>query len=179
MELVDELLPGVYLFKPNIINDKRGFFVKTFNSDEYLTHGIEFSFKEEFYSVSKKNVLRGMHFQTPPFEHKKLIFCLKGSVIDVVLDLRRKSSSHGMFNSIVLSEENKYVLFVPIGYAHGFLSMEDDTLLVYKTSSVYSHEHDKGILWNSFGYSWPYDEPIISDRDMNHPPFCKRWQSPF
>ena len=179
MELIKELLPGSYLLKPKIVSDNRGHFVKTYNVDEYLTYGLEFNLKEEFYSESNKDVLRGMHFQTPDLEHNKLIYCLKGSVIDVVLDLRKKSSSYGQYDTIILNNTNKYVLYIPIGFAHGFLSLEDDSIIVYKTSSVYSQEHDQGIRWDSFGYNWPCDKPIISERDMNHPALSKSWESPF
>jgi dTDP-4-dehydrorhamnose 3,5-epimerase len=143
--------------------------VKPFHEVQLAAFDIRMNVREEFYSTSAKNVLRGMHFQTPPHAHQKLIYCIKGKVSDVVLDLRRESPTYGQSVSLELSSQNKHVLYLPVGMAHGFLSLEDDCCLVYKTDAVYSHNHDRGILWNSFGHDWDSPSPIISQRDLDHP----------
>jgi dTDP-4-dehydrorhamnose 3,5-epimerase len=178
MQLIHEPLPGVKVFKPFVFEDARGSFVKPFHEGHLADHGIAMTVREEFYSISVKDVLRGMHFQTPPHAHQKLIYCVSGRVIDVLLDLRRVSPTFGQSISLELSAQNHHVLYVPIGFAHGFLSMEDQSCLVYKTDAVHAPQHDVGIHWNSFGFEWPTDTPLISDRDLTHPMFAE-FSSPF
>ncbi len=178
MQLIDEPLPGVKVLKPFIFEDARGNFVKPFHEDQLLQHEISMTVREEFYSTSAKNVLRGMHFQIPPHAHQKLVYCISGEVIDVLLDLRRKSPTYGKAVSINISYNNKHVLYIPKGIAHGFLSLRDNTCLIYKTDAVHSNLHDKGIAWNSFGFEWPSIEPIISVRDLSHTSFLD-FSSPF
>lgn len=134
--------------------------------------------REEFFSTSSKDVLRGMHFQTPPHAHQKLIYCITGRVLDVLLDLRRSSPTYGQSIALELSAANRHVLFVPVGFAHGFLSLEDHSCLVYKTDAVHAPQHDAGIRWDSFGFDWPADSPLISGRDLTHPEFSE-FRSPF
>jgi len=159
-------ISGVYLITPKKIVDERGFFVKTFHADIYCKHGLETDFKEEYYSSSKQYVLRGMHFQLPPHEHVKLVYCIAGEVLDVVLDLRVNSST------------DSKILYIPKGLAHGFMSLSDNATLVYKTSTVYSPESDAGILWNSFGFEWPFISSVISERDKKFLSFVD-FNSPF
>src|SRR5204863_1808973 len=115
--------------------------------------------------TSAKGVVRGMHFQVPPAAHAKLVYCAHGRVLDVVLDMRRQSPRFGQVFSRELDAAKSELLFIPAGLAHGFLSLEDDSLMVYKTDHVYAAEHDQGIAWDSFGFKWPLDQPpIMSDR---------------
>lgn len=171
MELIDEPLPGVKVLKPFVHEDERGDFVKTFHESQLAEHGIQMTVREEFYSTSQAGVLRGMHFQVPPHAHQKLVYCLSGRVLDVVLDLRQNSPTYGHSVGFELSEANRHIVHIPVGFAHGFLSLDDGSRLIYKTDCVHMPESDMGILWNSFGHDWPVADitPTISGRDIAHP----------
>jgi dTDP-4-dehydrorhamnose 3,5-epimerase len=180
MTLVSEPLPGVKILRPFVFEDARGNFVKPFHEEQLATQGIQMIVREEFYSTSVAGVLRGMHFQIPPHTHQKLVYCVRGRVHDVLLDLRKDSPTYGEAAGFELSADNHHVVHIPVGYAHGFLSLEDDSCLVYKTDAVHAPESDKGVLWNSFAYEWPLNgiEPIVSPRDEAHPAFTA-FESPF
>jgi dTDP-4-dehydrorhamnose 3,5-epimerase len=158
-------LEGVYIINNFSTIDDRGMFVKTYNKGAFQDLNLDFEIRESFFSVSKKNVIRGMHFQLPPFDHEKLVFVPKGSLIDVVVDLRKKSSTYKKFISVELSEGNRKSIFIPKGLAHGFKSLEDNTITVYNVSSEYNPKADAGISYDSFGFDWQIKKPIISDRD--------------
>lgn len=147
--------------------DKRGLFIKTFNKDIFKSEGFDFSIAESYYSVSKKNVVRGMHFQLPPNDHHKLVFVPKGKIIDVVVDLRRHSNTYKKIFSTVLSSENKRAILIPKGFAHGFKSMIDNTITMYNVSSNYDKASDSGILYNSINFGWDLKNPIVSERDLS------------
>ncbi|HWX21365.1 MAG TPA: dTDP-4-dehydrorhamnose 3,5-epimerase [Candidatus Binatia bacterium] len=171
-------LPGLVLLQPPIFEDARGIFVKTFHDNFFRDAGIPFEPREEFYSVSAKDVLRGMHFQLPPTAHAKLVYCLSGRVMDVVLDMRRGSPTYGRSFNCILDAIKRESLYVPVGFAHGFLSLEDRSLMIYKTDAVHDPACDTGIAWDSFGFEWPVTNPIMSDRDRRF----VRWRefnSPF
>ncbi len=159
-------LPGVFIINSEPIADKRGFFVKIFQRPYFNTIGVSLALEEEFYSLSYKNVLRGMHFQVPPFEHDKIVTCLVGAALDVVVDLRPGDNFGNCF-SVLLSEENCKSVFLPKGVAHGFLSQANKTIMLYKTNAVYSLQHDSGIRWDSFGFDWPANDIIVSERDQS------------
>jgi len=159
-------IEGLCLINNFSIEDERGSFTKTFSSEKAHELGIDLNIKETYFSISHKNVVRGMHFQVPPYEHDKLIYITNGSITDVILDLRKNSRTFGKFVTIEINSIDK-ALFVPKGCAHGFKSKSDNTIVVYNQSSVYSIVHDKGILWNSFGYEWGIEYPIISERDKS------------
>lgn len=171
-------LKGLLLIEPDIFNDNRGMFVKTFHDDGFKRLGIHFQSREEYFSVSHSNVLRGMHFQIPPADHDKIVYCMFGEVLDVVLDIRKDSSTYGKSYSIVLNGQSRSILYIPRGFAHGFLTLQDQNVVVYKTTREYEPQCDKGILWNSFGFMWPVENPVISDRDSKHPKF-NDFSSPF
>ncbi len=177
MVLVDTPLPDCFVFRPTIHEDTRGLFVKTLNRSIFDSVGHNFECKEEFFSISSRNVIRGMHFQVPPYEHNKLIYCIRGAVSDVLLDLR-PGSSYGNVATISLSDIDRNVLFVAKGVAHGFLAHTDETIMVYKTDIEYKADYDCGIHWNSFGHNWSVEEPIISLRDQSHQFFID-FRSPF
>lgn len=168
MVLEKEILPGVWLMKLNAISDIRGTFVKTFAAGLYSEMGLGTEIREEYYSVSRKNVIRGMHFQLPPHDHAKLVYCPVGEVEDVLLDIR-KGPTYGQFATVALSSIKPALLWIPPGIAHGFKSKADDTFMVYKTSTEYNPSSDRGIRWDSFGYDWGNENHIISDRDRIHP----------
>jgi dTDP-4-dehydrorhamnose 3,5-epimerase len=167
MKILSEPLTNCFILEPKVFEDGRGDFVKTFHDGVFRELGIEFKPVEEFFSTSHKNVLRGMHFQLPPHEHDKLVYCVRGRVLDVLLDLRKDSPTYGQSISSELSRENHHQFYIPRGVAHGFLSLEDDSVMVYKTSTVHAPTHDTGIRWDSFGFKWPEaSEFVISPRDQ-------------
>lgn len=180
MELVSEPLPGVKVLRPFVFEDGRGCFVKPFHEGQLAQHGIAMVVREEFFSVSAAGVLRGMHFQVPPHAHQKLVYCVSGRVLDVVLDLRKGAPTYGQSAAFELSGTNRHVVHIPVGFAHGFLSLEEDSCLVYKTDAVHAPESDGGVMWDSFGFDWPLGglEPVISPRDLSHPLF-RSFASPF
>jgi dTDP-4-dehydrorhamnose 3,5-epimerase len=163
-------IPDVLLLDNFVHIDDRGEFIKAFSNDFFGSTGLSFLPRELYYSISKKNVIRGMHFQIPPKEHAKLFFVIKGAILDVVLDLRKSSPMFGKCTSFYLAE-GKSSIYIPSGCAHGFKSLHDDTVVFYSQTSCYSKEHDAGILWNSFEFDWKIEEPIISERDKSFASF--------
>jgi dTDP-4-dehydrorhamnose 3,5-epimerase len=193
MILISEPIPSVKILRPFVFEDARGNFVKPFHEGQLAAHGISLTLREEFFSTSTAGVLRGMHFQTPPHAHQKLVYCLTGRVLDVVLDLRRSSPSYGQAAGFELSSVNRHVVHIPVGFAHGFLALEDQSCLIYKTDAVHAPESDAGLHWDSFGFDWQtrWNEgvqetglasvafaPVISPRDVAHPRFDD-FASPF
>ena len=157
-----EGLKQIYIDK---FHDDRGCFLKTFNS-EIKQIFDDFFLVEEFFSISKKNVIRGMHFQIPPFDHNKLVTCINGSFLDIVVDIK-KSRDFGKFYEFDMNSKSPSILMIGRGYAHGFLSKEDNSIMSYMVDSEYEPSHDNGIKWNSFQYNWNVSDPIISRRDNN------------
>lgn len=173
MEIENTFIPGLKLIHLKEFIDNRGSFIKVFNADFFAETGLETNFKESYYSTSHKNVIRGMHFQIPPFEHTKLVYLNKGKIIDVVLDVRKSSPTYGQHFSIELSTENPISIYIPVGCAHGFLSLDDHTMVTYMQTSCYNNACDKGINYNSFGMTWGIENPIMSERDLSFPDFLK------
>jgi dTDP-4-dehydrorhamnose 3,5-epimerase len=163
-----ELLPGVRLVTLNRLADSRGSFVKTFQRSVFEANGEPFHFREEFYSTSHRDVIRGMHFQLPPHDHVKMVYCPSGAVLDVLLDLR-SGNGQGRVASVILAEDDPSVLVIPKGVAHGFKSLRDNSLMIYKTSSEHAPTHDAGIRWDSFGFDWGCPAPVLSARDAALP----------
>ncbi len=177
MKIIQELLPGCFLLRAEKRSDERGCFIKTYQAATFQALGLNFHSQEEYYSRSFRNVMRGMHFQIPPHAHDKLVYCISGKALDVLLDLRR-GEGYGKVASLNISMDDGSVIFIPKGVAHGFLSLVDNTVLMYKTSTEYSPAFDRGILWGSFGFNSPIFDPIISRRDQLHPKFSQ-FDSPF
>lgn len=171
-------LPGVHVLELDPHEDPRGSFLKLFSEKFFASNNLETEFKEVFVSTSQKDVLRGMHFQLPPMAQTKVVSVLKGQILDVVVDLRIGSPSYGECERFFLSEDNGLSLYVGTGFAHGFLSLVDENVVVYLVSENYDKELDTGILWNSFGFDWGMDAPIISERDRSFPTL-KEFRSPF
>jgi dTDP-4-dehydrorhamnose 3,5-epimerase len=178
VEIEQTGLPGCVVVRPRAVADARGNFVKTFHAGDFGRLGLRCDWREEFYSSSVQGVVRGMHFQTPPADHAKLVYCVRGEVLDVVVDLRAGSPTYGEHRSFGLSENNHAGLYIPSGLAHGFVSVSALSTMLYKVTSVHSPEHDAGIAWNSFGFEWPVAEPMMSDRDRRHPPL-RKFETPF
>ena len=173
MKYLNTGIDGLYVVEQDVSKDNRGSFVKNFNKDEFNANNLECDFKESYYTKSKEDVIRGMHFQTPPHDHAKLITVISGTILDVVLDIRKNSKTFGESFSIELSRENKKSLFIPRGLAHGFGVLSDIAIAYYNVTSVYNPSHDEGILYDSFNYEWPIQNPIISDRDLKFVEFNK------
>ncbi|MCT4565418.1 MAG: dTDP-4-dehydrorhamnose 3,5-epimerase [Maledivibacter sp.] len=178
MKIVTTKIDGVVMIKNRVFNDNRGIFCKTYNKDIFEKYNLCTEFKESYYSISRKNVIRGMHFQLPPFDHDKLVCVPKGKILDVILDLRKKSRTFGQYISAELSEYNRFSIYIPRGCAHGFKSYEDNTILINSTTTVYNPEYDTGIRWDSFGMDWKIKNPIISDKD-NSLQYFSEFENPF
>ncbi|MBU3190611.1 dTDP-4-dehydrorhamnose 3,5-epimerase [Clostridium bowmanii] len=167
MEIVKTELEGVYVVKNPVFSDSRGIFTKIYNEELFNRFGICTDFKESYYTNSKKNVIRGMHFQKPPYDQNKLVYVPKGKITDVILDLRQSSRTYKKFITIEVSDSNSHSIYIPKGLAHGFRSLMDDTIVVYQVSTVYNLENDSGIRWDSCGIEWGILNPIISVRDKS------------
>jgi dTDP-4-dehydrorhamnose 3,5-epimerase len=174
----DTTIPGVRILDFPAFADARGGFVKSFHAPDFEGLGLRTDWREEYFTTSAKNVVRGMHFQTPPAHHAKLVFCVAGRVLDVVLDIRTQSPTFGQAFSIELEPRSGVGLYVPVGCAHGFLSLTDDSVMYYKVTSVHVPKHDRGIAWDSFGFNWPVTDPVLSARDGDHPALAG-FASPF
>lgn len=159
-------------------NDPRGSFVKFWHDDYIRAFGMPGRFAEEFMSVSKKNVIRGMHFQTPPHDHEKVVSCFSGRVLDVMVDLRVGSPTYKKYQTVELSGENPSLVLIPKGLAHGFLALSDEAMMLYKVTTVHAPENDGGIRFDSLGFNWPVTNPIVSDRDSQFVSL-EQFQSPF
>jgi dTDP-4-dehydrorhamnose 3,5-epimerase len=168
--ILEEPLPGVMLIDVPLFSDGRGSFIKPFHSPYLLQLGITFEPVEQFFSTSHQGVLRGMHFQTGEHSHDKLVCCLAGRVLDVVVDVRPGSATFNQPYAVELSAADCKALLIPRGYAHGFLSMEDSSLMSYLTTTVHAPSHDRGVLWSSLDFEWPVENPNVSERDQLHPP---------
>ena len=174
-------IQGVYLIKPKIFKDDRGVFFESFNKKIFDNKvDSKINFVQDNQSLSSKGVLRGLHFQNPPHAQAKLVSVVKGSVIDVVVDLRKESKTYGNYILEELSEYNNHQLFVPKGMAHGFLTLEDNTIFSYKCSDFYHKESEDSILWNdpALNIKWPNSNPILSEKDENAKKFSS-FVSPF
>lgn len=178
MEIKETTIPGCYELFPKIFQDERGKLIKTFHHDTFVDLGLAINFTEEYYSVSAKGVLRGLHFQAPPHEHIKCVTCLSGRLFDVVVDLRKNSPSYGGFFFTELSSEKGNMVYIPAGCAHGFYAFTDQTIFLNKTTSVFSAESDAGIRWDSCGIPWPDMAPILSEKDQKMPDLLN-FNSPF
>lgn len=178
MNLHPTAIPGCVIVETGPREDPRGSFAKTFHADVFAEAGLRTDWREEFYSRSRRNVVRGMHFQLPPADHAKLVYCLAGEVLDVVVDLRVGSPAYRQVVSERLSASNGRGLYVPTGCAHGFLSLTDNSLMLYKVTSVHAPAQDAGIAWDTIGFEWPVRQPLLSERDGRHPALVD-FASPF
>lgn len=175
MKLTPLKLEGASLLEPVVHGDHRGFFMESFNEQVMKRLGVNYDFIQDNQSLSAEpGVLRGLHYQLNPKAQTKLIRVLSGAIYDVILDIRRNSPTFGQWIGVILSEHNKRQLLVPRGFAHGFCTLVPNTQVFYKVDEYYSPEHDRGILWNdpALNIDWPVSEPLLSDKDRNHPAFA-------
>lgn len=168
-ELISSKIEGCFEIRPKVHNDSRGKFVKTFHYDWFAREGLNTKWYEDYYSVSKRDVIRGLHFQVPPHDHEKLVYCVSGNVFDVLVDIRNGSPTYGMAINFHLSSDAGNMVYVPRGLAHGFCSLTNDSVVAYKVSTVHSPMHDRGVLWSSVNVDWPVSFPVISERDSKFP----------
>jgi len=178
IEITPGEIDGVLMLRPTARRDRRGSFVKILEEDTFAKHGIPTSYAEQYYSVSECNVLRGLHFQTPPHDHHKLVICIEGDVFDAVVDLRRGSRTYGQHQTFELKGTNGDSVFVPSGCAHGFYVRSKSATMFYNVTTLYAATHDSGIRWDSAGIKWPSDHPTVSDRDAAFAPLGK-FATPF
>jgi dTDP-4-dehydrorhamnose 3,5-epimerase len=166
MNVIETKLDGVYVIEPRVFGDARGWFMETYSKIKTPQIACEFVQDNHSYSA-QKGTLRGIHFQYPPMAQAKLVRCVRGAVLDFAVDLRRDSSTYKQWISVELSAENKKQLFIPRGFGHAFITLADDTEIVYKTDNYYSPEHDGAVLWNDpdIGIDWGNDNPTLSDKD--------------
>ena len=169
MEVKKTKINGVFLIKPQVFKDNRGHFFESFNSKKFNeATGLDVQFVQDNQSLSSKNVLRGLHFQHPPFAQAKLVSVIKGEVLDVVVDIRKESDTYGEYIAENLNEENHHQLFIPEGMAHGFLTLKDDTIFSYKCSNYYYKGSEDGIIWNdsNLKIDWKIKNPLVSEKDQ-------------
>ena len=160
-------IPDVLLVKPQVFEDKRGFFMETYKKSEFKKAGITVDFVQSNHSKSIKGVIRGLHFQKKPYMQSKLVRCIRGKIFDVAVDIRRESKTFGKHVSVELSEENKHLLFIPKGFAHGFQVVSEIAEVEYLVDVEYAPGYEAGIIWNdqSIGVHWPLRKPVISEKD--------------
>lgn len=167
-EFEKQKIEGVILVKPKVFGDNRGFFMETYKKSDFFANGITEEFVQDNHSKSTKGVLRGLHYQAKPYGQAKLVRCSKGRIYDVAVDIRKESNTYGQYVKVELSEENKHMLFIPNGFAHGFVALTDEVELLYKTGGEYTPSADRGILWSDedINIDWEIDfEPILSEKD--------------
>jgi dTDP-4-dehydrorhamnose 3,5-epimerase len=167
MNVITTNIEGLLVIENKIYSDKRGFFLEAYNKKTYQENGLFMDFVQDNVSKSSKYVLRGLHFQNPPFAQGKLVWVLQGAVLDVAVDIRKDSPTYGKHFSIELTESNGKALWIPEGFAHGFLSLKNDTIFSYKCTNYYNNESEDSILYNdaSLNINWGVANPIISDKD--------------
>ena len=171
-EFIPQKIKDVILIKPQVFNDNRGFFLESYKQSEFIANGINTQFVQDNYSKSTAKVLRGLHFQKAPYEQAKLVRCAKGQIYDFVVDIRPQSSTFKQHLKIELSEENKNILYIPEGFAHGFVVLSEEAEISYKTSKEYNKDADCGIYWadETLAIDLGVDfEPILSEKDKNLP----------
>jgi dTDP-4-dehydrorhamnose 3,5-epimerase len=176
MEVVSTAIPDVKVLRPPKFVDRRGFFSETYNKRVLAKAGIDLEFVQDNHALSvHRGVLRGLHFQIPPVAQHKLVRVIRGAVFDVAVDLRKGSPTFGKHVAVTLSAEEWNQLLVPVGFAHGFCTLADDTEVAYKMTDYYSPEHERGIIWNdpALGISWPVsdEDAILSEKDRQWPAF--------
>ncbi len=180
MKITSTPLEGILIIEPQIFKDTRGYFYESYNENKMHAAGITLNFVQDNQSFSQKGAIRGLHFQAPPFEQGKLVRVVAGAVRDVVVDIRKNSPTYGQHFSIDLSAENQLMFWIPPGFAHGFETLADNTIFLYKCTNLYHKESEGGLLWNDpeIGIKWETTNAIVSDKDILLPSL-KDFISPF
>jgi dTDP-4-dehydrorhamnose 3,5-epimerase len=168
VEIIERKLPGVFEITPAPILDARGFFMRTYDIKTFQEAGIHREWRQENHSRSEqKGIIRGLHFQFPPFAEAKLVRCIRGAVLDVMVDLRKNSPTFGQWDALELSESNKKMILIPRGFAHGFCTLTDESEVLYKVDNIYQRDQEGGLLWNDpdVGIHWPVQNTVLSEKD--------------
>ena len=167
MDIIKTKIEDLLIIKPKVFEDNRGYFFESWSKDSFAKNGIDIDFVQDNQSFSSKGVIRGLHFQNPPFAQGELVRVIQGSVLDVAVDIRNDSPSYGKYVSVLLSGTNKTMFWIPPGFAHGFSTLEDNTILSYKCSRVYNKESEGSLLWNDIDLNidWKIENAIISEKD--------------
>lgn len=167
MKIIETSLSGLFIIEPKVFKDERGYFYEAYNQRLFEEKGITDNFVQDNQSLSQKNVIRGLHFQHPPYAQAKLVRVIKGAVLDVVVDIRKNSPTYGKTFLIELTEDNFLMLYIPIGFAHGFATLEDHTIFAYKCSAFYNKSSEDTILWNdpTLNIQWNIKNPVLSEKD--------------
>ena len=168
MEIIKTPIEGLLVIRPKIFGDDRGHFFESWSKESFTKNGMDLDFVQDNQSLSSKGVLRGLHFQNPPFAQGKLVRVIKGIVLDVAVDIRKDSPTYGQHFSIKLSEKNKTIFWIPPGFAHGFVTLEADTIFTYKCTGVYNKESEGALLWSDkdLNIDWGVENPLVSDKDL-------------
>ncbi|KAB2914948.1 MAG: dTDP-4-dehydrorhamnose 3,5-epimerase [Bacteroidetes bacterium] len=180
MDVIKIFMDGPLVLQPKVFYDERGYFYESYNADAFNNAGIPDVFVQDNQSLSQKGALRGLHFQAPPYAQGKLVRVIKGAVYDVIVDVRKDSPTYGKHYGIELTEENFTMFWVPPGFAHGFVTLKDNTIFTYKCTNVYNKASEGGLLWSdpALGIDWNIENPIVSDKDKVLPNF-ENLVSPF
>lgn len=177
MNLIKTIIDGLVILQPNVFEDERGYFMESYNQKKINKLLGDVHFVQDNESKSSKGVLRGLHFQKPPFSQAKLVRCSQGEILDVALDLRKESSTYGLFKTTLLSCKNNNILFIPKGFAHGFVVLSESAVVSYKTDNYYDSKYEGGVLWNDkdLNIDWKIkdEEIILSEKDRNLLPMSK------
>ncbi len=176
MQIISTNFEGLFIIQPKCFQDERGYFFESYNENDFKKNGLDVKFVQDNQSLSHKGVLRGLHFQNPPYAQGKLVRVIKGAVLDVVVDIRKKSKTFGKHFSLELNEQNKTMLYIPEGFAHGFLTLEDNTIFFYKCTNFYNKASENCILWNDkyLNINWGISNPLISEKDSLAKPFSEQ-----
>ena len=168
MEIIKTPLEGLLVIKPRVFRDERGYFFESWSKQSFAEVGLNLDFAQDNQSLSGKGVLRGLHFQNPPYAQGKLVRVIKGAVLDVSVDIRKDSPTYGQYFSVELSEENKTIVWIPPGFAHGFVALEDNTIFTYKCTGLYSKDSEGALLWNDkdLNINWEINDPLVSEKDL-------------
>jgi len=173
-EFEKQKIQDIILIKPKVFGDNRGFFLESYKKSEFIQNGIDVEFNQDNHSKSSAHVLRGLHYQAKPYMQAKIVRCIKGRIFDVAVDIRSQSETFGQYVKVELSEENKHMLFIPEGFAHGFVVLSDEAEILYKASGEYAPQADRGILWSDkdINIDWEIDfVPVLSEKDKMQPAF--------
>jgi len=168
MEVIETNLKGVLVLKPKVFNDARGYFFESYNRNLFLQAGLDLNFVQDNQSLSQKGVLRGLHFQNNPHAQGKLVRVITGAVYDVAVDIRKSSPTYGQWFGMELNEENKWMMYIPEGFAHGFATLRDNTIFSYKCTNFYNKASEDCLLWNDpqIGINWNLENPLLSEKDL-------------
>lgn len=177
---LETTIPGLIIIEPDVFGDHRGYFKETYNAPAFKALGLDMVFIQDNLSYSRRGILRGLHFQAPPFDQGKLVSVLEGHVIDVAVDIRKGSPTYGQHVAVELTGENHRMFYVPPGFAHGFAVLSETCYFAYKCTNIYDRPSEGGLMWNdpALSIQWPVQDPVISDKDKDYIPF-EQFQSPF